>query len=166
MLAVLKSLYFRGVIYMNLMGMTLKQAFFKKTVLGENKVMPKSITFQARMVGVFLLRMWKNNVYVYRACRKVIEEILSGGIREVALCGVNDATKILCILLRERRVRVAGVYTQSALVGNLKFCKVQPLKAIKGYRGKVIMASFVKVKEKLKVLSDLGIEKCNILRLL
>lgn len=164
--ATLRSLYFKGIIYMNLLGMTFRQAFLKGVVLGENKVMSKSFSFKIRMVFVFLFRMWKNNVYVFRACRQVIEEIMEGGVREVALCGVNDATKILQILLSERCVNIAGIYSRDLPLHLKCNYKVLPLEMIKGYSGKIIVASFIGIKEKIQRLLSLGVEKKNILRLL
>ena len=164
--ALLRSLFFRGVIYTNLIKMTLRQAFSKSAVHEKNRVMPKSLIFKAQLVFVFLQRMWKNNVYVFRACRQVIEEIMQEGDQEVALCGVNDATRILCILLKERHLKIVGTYVGSSAQNKVFSHEVLPLDKIKGYQGKVIVASFVGVKEKIRELLKLGIEKNNILRLL
>ena len=166
MSALLKSFFFRGVIYANLIKMTVKQAFSKSAVHEKNRVMPKGLIFKVQLVFVFLRRMWKNNVYVFRACRQVVEEIMQEGAREVALCGVNDATRILCILLKERHLEIVGTYVGSSVKNKVFSCEVLPLEKIKGYRGKVIVASFVGVKEKIRELLELGIEKNNILRLL
>lgn len=162
-----RSVFYRGWIYMNLFAMSFKQAFLKGTVREENRVLPKTFGFKVRMVFVFLHRMWKNNVYVFRACRQVIDEMMREGVAEVALCGVNDATRIINILLRERRLKVSGIYSGTLTPNKIScFQSVLPLSEIAGYRGKVIVASFIGVKDKIRELVKLGIDKNDILRLL
>ena len=78
---------------------------------------------------------------------------------------MNDATRIICILLKERRLKIEGIYASSLAQNEAFPNEVLPLQRIHGYQGKVIIASFVRVKEKIKLLRELGVENNNILRL-
>ena len=145
--------------------MSLKQLFYKSTNYSENKVMPKGIFFKFQLVFIFFWRMWKNNRYAIGVCREIIGSLKQKGIKEIAFYGANDVTKILFMLAREAQIEVVGVYDCS-LAGKKFLCfNVLAPGKLKGYDGKVIIASFVNVKNKILKLKNIGIQENSILRL-
>jgi len=130
-----------------ILGMIVKQSRFKAKTHTENKVMPRGVSLKFYMVFVFIRRMWRNNVYAAQVCNQVIQSLVLSGVKEAAIYGRDDMADILCVIAKKSRFKAVNTTD------------------LRGYKGKVIVASFTGIAEKAKRLKDMGIEEKNIVRL-
>lgn len=159
------QLWAEVLLYFNILLMSLKQLFYKSANYTENKVMPKSMSFKLKLVFIFFWRMWKNNRYAVNVCKKVIASLNGKGIKRISFYGANDVTKILFILARKKRMKIVNIFDISLAGKYYLGHKVSPLENLKNCNGKVLIASFAGVKEKIAKLKNSGVKENNIIRL-
>ena len=153
------------VLSLNIFWMSFKQLFYKSANYAENKVMPKSISFKLQLIFIFFWRMWKNNSYALSVCRKAIESLKDEGASKIALYGVSDVTKILFLLAKKARIKIVNIYDTVSAGKSFLRLKVSAIENLRNYEGKIIIASFVGIKDKGKKIESLGIPRNNIFKL-
>lgn len=131
----------------HMVRLSVRQLFLKGSGRHPNRVLPKSALFKVQLVFLYIWRTWQNNLYVLSVCRQVIEELRQEGVRQVAFYGVNDWSRMLGWLAQRECVQV-----------------VVPA-SLTGYDGKVIVASFMHLKDKINELESQGISPDNIILL-
>ena len=149
-------------LYTRIFWMSFKQLFYKTTSYGANKVMSKSMFFQIEQIFIYFGRIWKNNLYAVEICRKGIDQTIRDGVKEVVLNGANHVSGVLCLLAKETPLKVTGIYDAAMAGKNFLGFKVCPAEDLKGYEGKVMIASLSRISDKANHLQGLGIQKQHI----
>lgn len=104
----------------------------------------------------FSRRMFTRNQLFIDECQKCIHRLTLEGVKEVAVYGTNDFTTILHILMKSMPIKIVAIYNGIRRKRLLGF-DVQPIESLNSYKGKIIIASFVGVAEKVEKLKELGI---------
>ncbi len=143
----LRNLKLKFLILNVILLMIMKQSRVKTKVQAENKVMPKGVLLKLRMAFAFIRRMWRNNVYSAGVCNQVIQKLVSDGIKDAVIYGKGEIANILSLIAKKFPLSVAEI------------------EDLRGYKGKVIIASFTGITEKVNKLREVGIEENNIVRL-
>lgn len=154
-------------LYKAIVSLIIKQIYSKiaKHAGNQNRVMQKSISFNFQLFFIFFRRMFKNSVYTLRLCRQAIKGINSEGVKEVAVYGTGFIAKILYILTKQIPFRISNIYDKSNVGSKYLGFEILSLQSLRGYGGKIIIASFVGVLEKAAELKAIGIEDENIIKL-
>lgn len=118
-----------------------------------------------RLVFVFFWRMWKNNLYTIKACEQVMEKLIGEGVEEVAVYGAGYVARILYILSKEMPFKISNMYDKAMAGETFLNYEVLAPEAMKDYKGKVVIASLVRIIEKGAELEELGIDEKDIVRL-
>ena len=116
-------------------------------------VMKKNILEKLKLVFLFSIRMWKNNLYALGSCEEAVQKLAEDGTQELAIYGQGKAVEILKALLSMTPVHLNGIYDEHSK-SNLK-----------GYPGKVVIASFAHVTKQFTTLRELGIINDHIVRI-
>jgi hypothetical protein len=118
-----------------------------------------------RLVFVFFGRMWKNNVYTIRACEQVMEQLVAEGVDEIAVYCTGYVARILHLLSKDMPFRLSNIYDKAWAGKRFLGHEVLPLDDLRGYEGKVAIASLVGIIEKSAELEELGVSQDDIVRL-
>jgi len=163
----LKCFIVNLMLYKAIVSLIVKQIYNKitKRTGNENHVMQKSISFNFKLFPLFFWRMFKNSIYTVRLCRQAIERVSSEGVKDAAVYGTGFIAKILYILTRKIPLKISNIYDKSDVGSKYLEFEILPLQSLKGYRGKIIIASFIGVLEKATELKGIGIEEENIIKL-
>lgn len=135
---------------------------------GGRKFLPYKIVTMP-FIGVqkiwrFSHRMLIYNRFLINECRNCIHRLVLEGIKEVAVYGTNDFTIILYILMKSLPIKITATYNGINKKRFLGF-DVKPIESLNGYQGKIIIASFVGIAEKVEKLKELGINTERIITL-
>ncbi len=137
---------------MIVLAMTARQVLFKSKVHSENRVMPKGLLTKAKLTFAFIRRMWRNNILAVLACLQIFLYLKTECAPEAAVYGSGDIVKILKTVSERFLFKLANIESDP--------------EKLRGYDGRVIIASFVGLCEKEQQLKSAGIDAKNIVRLL
>ncbi len=143
----------------------IKQLFSKTKNNGGKKVMPKGLLFQIKLTFVLSWRLWRNYIYIIKSCISIIDKLVRENVKEVAFYGSGKIAELLYILIKDRRIKLSGVYDSTSKRQRFFDSKVSAFEDLSNYNGKVIIASLAEIMEKSRRLQDLGIKKYDIVRL-
>jgi hypothetical protein len=127
--------------------------------------MQKGIFLNFLLFFIFPWRMFKNSIYTVRLCRQALDGVSSWRVKEVAVYGTGFIAKILYILTKKMPLKIPNIYNNSDVGSKYLGFEVLPLQSLRGYSGKIIIASFINVLEKAAELKGIGIEEENIIKL-
>jgi hypothetical protein len=145
--------------------MSFKQFFFKTAHRSENRVMLKPLRLKVRLFFVFLIRMFKNNIDAVFSCKHTIDHLSLECGSKISFYGINDITKILYTLAKNKPFSLANFYDDGRTGSKFFGYTILPVEKVKGDDGKIIIASFTRVIDKIRTLEKFGIQRNNIIRL-
>ena len=143
----LKNAWIRFLLLKIILLMIIRQLLFKARVQRQNKIMAKNIFIKLRLAFAFIRRMWRNNIYAAQACTQAIQSLVSSGVKEAAIYGNGEIADMIRVIIKKFPLKIDDA-------GNLH-----------GYKGKIIIASFTGIAERVKRLEDFGIEGKDIIKL-
>lgn len=111
----------------------------------------------------FLKRLVLNDIYIIGRCQQCVNDLRSIGINEVVLFGTSTIADLISILSEEYSIKIKALYDNTGK--KFRGYDVYPLDALKGYRGKIIIASFSDVEKKAEMLKRIGIKSNMIIDL-
>jgi hypothetical protein len=94
-----------------------------------------------------------------------MEKLIGEGVEEIAVYGVGCVAKILYILSKEMPFKISNMYDKAMAGETFLNYEVLASEVLKGYEGKVVIASLVRIIEKGAELEELGIDQKDIVRL-
>ncbi|MHC4742388.1 MAG: glycosyltransferase family 2 protein [Planctomycetota bacterium] len=161
----LRHIWAKLMLYHIILQLTLRQLLFKiRNYLG-NRARKRHFVSDSRLVFVFFRRMWKNNLYTIRACEQVMERLIDEGVEEIAVYSVGYVARILHILSKELPFTIGGIYDKDRTGDRFLSYDVLSPDSMRGYSGKVVIASLVGIIEKETELQEIGIDRKDIVRL-
>jgi len=110
----------------------------------------------------FLKNMSQYNAYILSRCKICLNELASSNVRDFAIYGAGDIAEILYKLTLDAPVKISAVYDGLECKKFFSF-NVMYEEAIKGYTGKVVVASLVGLEEKIERLRRLGVDRERII---
>lgn len=113
----------------------------------------KTFYDKVRLAFAFCVRTWRNNAYALEASHEVANRLSRKSITHVAICGPKPLADVLHFALARSGILIDVSTTEAAL------------EALRGYRGKIVIAALLDVAEIIDNLKAMGIARENIIRL-
>jgi len=149
-------------------GMIIKQFYIKASVPSKGRLRfvkkPGRLFERFSSIYLLLIKLWKYNKHLIRLCWQCIERLCEVGIREVVVFGSGDIARILYILSQPVALKIEAFSDDNKRKTFLGFRLISPEK-LNGSKEKIIIASIVNVKERIKRLKEVGIDEERIVTL-
>ena len=122
---------------------------------------PGEVAAKVQRTGEFLSSMWAYNRFAVEQCRQALFCLSEQKITEISVYGANEIAAILYSVSYGFPVRVTAIYDECPrwMFGILP---VLPLKDFRNSHGPMLVAAVVGVEEKVKRLSQLGVNVENL----
>src|SRR3990167_4012293 len=102
---------------------------------------------------IFILRNWKNHKYFVQACAQTLNRLIEEDILEIALIGDGSTVEMLKALVIGTPINLVSAVPSSRR------------EELKGFNGKIVVASFTRIGEAVSQLEIMGAKLENIIRL-
>jgi len=144
-----------------LVTLLFKEVRIKVTKFRRSVKHPREFSQKAQKAGKFLSSMLAYNRFAVEECRQTLSCLAEQGITKVSVYGVNEIASILYGLSYELPVQVTVIYDECPR-SKPWAPSVLPLKDYRRSHEPMIIAAVVGVEEKVKRLSQLGINVENL----
>ncbi|OGQ35664.1 MAG: hypothetical protein A3F16_00525 [Deltaproteobacteria bacterium RIFCSPHIGHO2_12_FULL_43_9] len=102
---------------------------------------------------IFILRNWKNHKYFVQACEQTLNRLIEEDFLEIALIGDGSTVEMLKALVIGTPINLVSAVPSSRR------------EELKGFNGKIVVASFTRIGEEVSQLEIMGAKLENIIRL-
>ncbi|MEK6791516.1 MAG: glycosyltransferase [Deltaproteobacteria bacterium] len=141
-----------------------KQFHMKATRFSRQPKSAMDVVRKAFKAYAFVKNMARYNHYVLRSCEECLKTLASENVREFALYGTGDVAKVLYALSLPSPVKVSAVYDRTE-GGSFSSLRVLPVNTIRGYKGKVVVATLAGAMESAEFLKSMDVDEKSIVLL-